>query len=233
MIQFSNVDVYGWEVAIRGMRNPLNSWEKSDSIFGIDGDVIIGPNDKKLMMNLASAGSDHAKYKRMIQVSMDIVAPLYWWKEFDTYKVGTVANSCSTMHKIHDKEFTLDDFSYEHLIDPERIVLGLEVNPVKDDYMEDYIEPLFFLKSIIYALNTLRELYLKTKDKRYWYQMIQLLSSSYNQRRTVLLNYEVLGNMHHARKNHKLDEWQEFCKLVEILPYAELISPYIRPREVK
>ena len=230
MIQFSNVDVYGWEAAIRGMRNPLNSWEKSDSKyvgnnyddFDVDEYYSIGPNDKKLMMNLASAGPDHAKYKRMIQVSMDIVAPLYWWKEFDTYKVGTVANSCSTMHKIHEKEFTLDDFSHEHLSDPEEIILG-----IKD------CVPIEVFKNVISALNHIRQKFLDTKDKRYWYQMIQMLPSSYNQRRTVLLNYEVLGNMHRGRSPHKLDEWQEFCKLIEILPYAELISPYIRPREVK
>ena len=220
MIQFSNLDVYGWETAMRGMRNPLNSWEKSDSIFGIDGDVVIGPNDKKLMMNLASAGSDHAKYKRMIQVSMDIVAPLYWWKEFDTYKVGTVANSCSTMHKIHEKDFTRDDFSHEYLTNSEDAAWGDVVGETA-------------LDSFIYFLNECRMLYKTTNKKKYWYQMIQMLPSSYNQRRTVLLNYEVLGNIHHARKNHKLDEWQEFCKLIEILPYAELISPYIRPREVK
>ena len=219
MIQFSNVDVYGWEAAIRGMRNPLNSWEKSDSKY-VDEYYSIGPNDKKLMMNLASAGPDHAKYKRMIQVSMDIVAPLYWWKEFDTYKVGTVANSCSTMHKIHEKEFTLDDFSHEYLTNSEDAAWGDVVGETA-------------LDSVIYFLNECRMLYKTTNKKKYWYQMIQMLPSSYNQRRTVLLNYEVLGNIHHARKNHKLDEWQEFCKLIEILPYAELISPYIRPREVK
>ena len=195
MIKIENVDVFGWKAAIRGMRNPMNSWEKSDTLF--DGDMFcMGDNDLNLMKRLAKAGSDHGKFLRTINVTADIVAPLYWWKEFDTYKVGTVANSCSTMHKIHAKEFVLDDFSHEHLYAP----------------LQD-------LMPTIYLLNMYRERYLESKDKNWWWQMIQLLPASYNQRRTVQLNYEVLRNMYHARKNHKLDEWIEFCKWVETLPY--------------
>ena len=165
------------------------------------------------MRNLAKAGSDHAKYLRMINVTVDITAPLYWWKEFDTYKVGTVANSCSTMHKIHAKEFTLDDFSHEHLFN------GLDVCEYDDDDMEYFENPTTALEYIIAVMNTYREKFIETKDKRYWWQMIQLLPSSYNQKRTVQLNYQVLLNMYRARKNHKLDEWREFCKWVETLPY--------------
>ena len=222
MIKIENVEVLGWEAAIRGMRNPMNSWEKSDSGFGCGNDkeyfcencssssyctsrtttYNIGSNDLKLMHTLCKAGSDHRKFMRMINVSVDITAPLYWWKEFDTYKVGTVANSCSTMHKIHAKEFTLDDFSHEHLSD----------------------DSIKLLKDIIFVLNFHREKYLETKDKKYWWQMIQLLPSSYNQKRTVMLNYEVLVNIYKSRKNHKLDEWVEFCKWIENLPYSELIT---------
>ena len=201
MIKFENVEIYGWEAAIRGMRNPKNSWEKSDTIF--DGDKwCMGDNDLKLMTSLAAAGTDHGKFLRMITVTLDIAAPLYWWKEFDTYKVGTVANSCSTMHKIADKEFTLDDFSAEHLIG----------------------QPLAVMNNVINTLNDWRKHYLATKYKDAWWQMIQLLPSSYNQKRTVQLNYAVLKNMYHARKNHKLDEWINFCGWTETLPYAELIT---------
>lgn len=207
MIKIDNTDVFGWEAAIRGMRNPLNSWAKSDSGWE-DGDYIIGNNDLALMRSLSKAGTDHSKFLRMINVTCDITAPLYWWKEYDTYKVGTVANSCSTMHKIHDKEFTTDDFSHEHLFD-EDCIGGTE----------------YFgrLVSVITDLNEAREEYLETKDKRYWWQMIQLLPSSYNQKRTVQLNYQVLKNMYFARKNHKLDEWKSFCEWCETLPYFKEI----------
>lgn len=196
MIKIENADVFGWEAAIRGMRNPLESWDKSDSYFG-DTTYLIGTNDLKLMRNLSKAGPDHGKFARMINVTCDITAPLYWWKEYDTYKVGTVANSCSTMHKIHAKEFTLDDFSHE------------------------YLEQKWFemLDETIDWLNEARKAFLETKDKKYWWQMIQLLPTSYNQKRTVQLNYQVLKNMYYARKSHKLDEWREFCKWVETLPY--------------
>ncbi len=212
MIKIENYEVVGWEHAIRGMRNPLNSWDKSDSyathIENVDTlntaefEYFVGDNDLDLMRRLANAGTDHAKYRRMITVYADVVAPLYWWKEFDTYKVGTVANSCSTMHKIHDKEFELEDFSWEHL----------------------GYEEIDILASVVFSLNWNRDKYLETKNKTYWWQMIQLLPSSYNQRRTVQLNYEVLANMYHSRRNHKLDEWREFCKWVESLPYSEIIT---------
>lgn len=220
MIEIEYYEIVGWEHAIRGMRNPLNSWKKSDSYWDwpeYPDRFVIGPNDLELMKKLAKAGSSHRKYLRMITVYLDITAPLYWWKEFDTYKVGTVANSCSTMHKIHDKKFTVDDFSHEHLVD-------------------DIFEPHFYASNVshnwnfrdvlwttIIALNNARELYLETKDKKYWWQMIQLLPSSYNQKRTIMLNYEVLANMYHDRKNHKLDEWRDFCSWIESLPYSELI----------
>lgn len=222
MIKTEHVEVFGWEAAIRGMRNPMNSWDKSDSGFGCGNDkeyfcencsssvhctsqkttYNIGSNDLKLMRTLCKAGPDHRKFMRMITVYVDITAPLYWWKEADTYKIGTVANSCSTMHKIHAKEFTLDDFSHEHLSD----------------------DSIKLLKDIVFVLNFHREKYLETKDKKYWWQMIQLLPSSYNQKRTVMLNYEVLVNIYKSRKNHKLDEWVEFCKWIENLPYSELIT---------
>lgn len=211
MIKFENTNtsVYGWEAAIRGMRNPMNSWDKSDSIIDHIGLAEIGENDLKLMKQLIKAGNDHSKFMRMILVSVDIIAPLYWWKEFDTYKVGTVRNSCSTMHKIQEKEFTFDDFSHEHLLD--------------DSF--DIYAPMNVLENIIVALNFHREQFNKTNDKKHWYQMIQLLPSSYNQRATVLLNYAVLRNMYHSRKNHKLDEWsQGFTEWVESLPYSELIT---------
>ena len=253
MIKFENTEAMGWEAAIRGMRNPMNSWEKSDShpcnilkeltdknysyrcagckneSAGRPNCTVIGPNDKKLMITLRNAGMDHRKFMRMITVYVDITAPLYWWKEFDTYKVGTVANSCSTMHKIADKEFIIDDFSHEHL---KRFDYDLSMN----DSVESCIDasgfhdggvlysPFGILNLTIKSLNACRKKYLDTKDKKYWWQMIQLLPSSYNQRRTVMLNYEVLANMYKSRKNHKLDEWHTFCDWIESLPYSELIT---------
>ena len=211
MIQIENVETFGFKAAIRGMRNPLNSWSKSDSEYmpqfdteygPMKAEFAIGENDLKLMQQLCKAGNDHRKFLRMINVTADITAPLYWYKEYDTYKVGTVANSCSTMHKIHDKEFTHDDFSDEHLLDGWLACLD---------------------ETIIPLLNRARTKFLETKDKNYWWQLIQLLPSSYNQRRTVQLNYEVLLNMYHSRKNHKLDEWVNFCKWVETLPYFKAI----------
>lgn len=272
MIKFENVEVVGWEAAIRGMRNPMNSWEKSDSLFIEDGEyhniygdsgpyydsekapyevqpidgVLIGMYDLDLMRRLGNAGTDHRKFMRMITVYVDITAPIYWWKEFDTYKVGTVANSCSTMHKITDKEFTLDDFSCEHLFtrygDP-----SMNLN-YSDKFTLDV------LRDLIRVLNHFRYWYKETNDKKYWWQMIQLLPSSYNQKRTVMLNYEVLANIYKSRKNHKLDEWSKhdginrplakitnisecdgdvkfegfkyfgFCDWIETLPYSELIT---------
>ena len=248
MLKIENVEVTGWEAAIRGMRNPMNSWELSDStlckggdgfedcrvsITGecprLDGDFsynvfCIGENDFSLMMRLRNAGTDHRKFMRMITVYLDITAPLYWWKEFDTYKIGTVANSCSTMHKIADKEFTLEDFSCEHLITPAK------------EHIENTIK----------ALNAYRDMYLNfdketstvkrafdCDSKNVWWQMIQLLPSSYNQKRTVMLNYEVLANIYKSRRHHKLDEWHTFCDWVETLPYASLINVVIAstPRE--
>ena len=205
MIEISNVEVFGWEAAIRGARNPMNSWHMSDSADGK-----LGPNDYKLLNLLANAGNDHGKFMRMINVTLDINAPLYWWKEFDTYKVGTTANSCSTMHKIHAKEFTLDDFSHEHLFG--------------EADQRDVDETIGILNIVVDMLNTCRNEYLASKDKYWWWQMIQLLPSSYNQRRTVQLNYAVLKAMYHARKHHKLDEWRTFCQWIESLPYSELIT---------
>ena len=226
MIKIENTEIVGWEAAIRGMRNPLNSWEKSDSKWysiGIPTNnpaaindkylsqkYCIGDNDLDLMKRLRNAVTDHRKFMQMITVYVDITAPLYWWKEFDTYKVGTVANSCSTMHKIHAKEFTLDDFSHEHLL-------------IHANTYNGYV-PYSILESVIGALNEFRDLYLETKNKAYWWQLIQLLPSSYNQRRTVMLNYEVLANIYKSRRNHKLDEWHVFCEWIENLPYAELIT---------
>lgn len=191
-----------WEIIIEGMRNPMNSWDKSDSLCAYNGEFILGDNDRKLMTSLAKGGAVHAKYRRMIPVFLTIDAPLYWWKEFDTYKVGTVANSCSTMHKIHSKEFTLDDFSHDHLNEKSLHILNITVE----------------------YLNAVRDAFLFTKDKNYWWQLIQLLPTSYNQKRTVTLNYEVLVNIYHSRKNHKLDEWHTFCDWIETLPYSELIT---------
>ena len=249
MIKFENAEVVGWEHAIRGMRNPLNSWDKSDSEFIRDPDYgcsgncpcedidgrcdccFIGPNDLDLMKRLRNAGTDHRKFMRMIMVYVDITAPLYWWKEFDTYKVGTVANSCSTMHKIHEKEFTLEDFSFEHLdnlwyYEPEVRDMAPTIEfETRTDTITNYVlGPDDILNLTIKMLNRCRDLYLKTKDKKYWWQMIQLLPSSYNQKRTVMLNYEVLANIYKSRKNHKLDEWKDFCKWIEWLPYSELIT---------
>ena len=213
MLKIENVEVLGWEHAIRGMRNPKNSWTKSDSgpecPYGKEKccgecqqNFCIGPNDKQLMMTLRNAGTDHRKFMRMITVYLDITAPLYWWKEFDTYKVGTVANSCSTMHKITDKEFTLDDFSHEHL--------GFQSVRV--------------LKDTIKVMNDFREEFIKDHEKENWWQMIQLLPSSYNQKRTVMLNYEVLANIYKSRWHHKLDEWHTLCDRIESLPYSALIT---------
>lgn len=246
MIKIESTETYGWEAAIRGMRNPLNSWDKSDSYFGPDYledentyvKSFIGSNDFDLMKRLRNAGTDHRKYMRMIAVWCDITAPLYWWKEFDTYKVGTVANSCSTMHKIQAKEFTIDDFSHDHIIDffhdtdtsaymNDDGTYNLDASPViivESMHDETFYEPMGVLELQIKMLNKCRELYLKTKDKKYWWQMIQLLPSSYNQKRTVMLNYEVLANMYKSRKNHKLDEWHVFCDWIETLPYSKLIT---------
>ena len=211
MLKIENVNVFGWESAIRGMRNPMNSWYKSDSCFNKrDSEAQfysdVGENDLALMQSLVKAGSDHSKFMRMINVTCDITAPLYWWKEFDTYKVGTVRNSCSTMHKIHEKEFTLDDFSIDDF-------------EFDDDYCEISLSDCF--ENIISDCEMCRKKYIETGDKRYWRGLIQLLPSSYNQRATVQFNYAVLRNMYHSRKAHKLDEWVEFCKWIETLPYAK------------
>jgi hypothetical protein len=290
MIKIENFNICGLEHAIRGMRNPMNSWDKSDSEYcaclescdscmaydfeskmcnASDFDMSIGPNDYELMMKLAKGGPVHAKYRRMITVYMDITAPLYWWKEFDTYKVGTVANSCSTMHKIHEKKFTLEDFSCEHLIDsalgepvdceiPEGVTVWADVDGDTAELAitfhghypggRSYKDTLFVSQKnildmfIIPALNANRNAYLKydniiknkhgsipfdeavNKRKQYWWQMIQLLPSSYNQKRTIMLNYEVLTGIYRWRKDHKLDEWREFCEWIEKLPYSEIIT---------
>lgn len=221
MIKFENTEVMGWEAAIRGMRNPMNSWTKSDSMWEPQFDTetgpchgffVIGPNDLNLMTRLRNAGTDHRKFMRMITVYVDITAPLYWWKEFDTYKIGTVANSCSTMHKIAEKEFTIGDFSHDHL--------GYSCCTEND-----LDNPKNSLKQLIIVLNGCRDKYITTNNKFWWWQMIQLLPSSYNQRRTVMLNYEVLANIYKSRKNHKLDEWSVgFMEWIESLPYSELIT---------
>ena len=229
MILIEKTEVVGWEATIRGMRNPMNSWDKSDSKYGCksafgsrffcdegesgcinwyechgsEAELVIGYRDMTLMKQLVKAGTDHRKFMRMIVVYCDITAPLYWWKEFDTYKVGTVANSCSTMHKIHAKEFDIDDFSHEHL------------EMLSCDIMDQHV---------IKTLNIYRELFLQTNDKKYWWQMIQLLPTSYNQKRTVMLNYEVLSNIYKSRKNHKLEEWHKMCCWIESLPYSGLIT---------
>lgn len=277
MIAFENIDITGWMPAIRGMRNPMNSWDKSDSFFicddesdamtilgdtrpytysdfidavGVGDGVFIGKNDAELMKKLAMAGTDHAKFRRMIIVYMDITAPLYWWKEFDTYKVGTVANSCSTMHKIAEKEFTLEDFSCEHLFsvesgeDDDRVHKNTiwldDIFEVEDSMMDEIITmngitpvatSIELLSGIVTYLNTCRENFLETHDKKYWWQMIQLLPSSYNQKRTVMVNYEVLANIYKSRKNHKLDEWVGFCKLLITFPYSELITMEYKEEE--
>ena len=255
MLKIENFEVLGWEHAIRGMRNPMNSWEKSDSypciilneiteenreyrcagckneFVGRPNCMVIGPNDHGLMMHLRNAGTDHRKFMRMITVYLDITGPLYWWKEFDTYKVGTVANSCSTMHKIADKEFEECDFSTEHLVDAESKDVEFPII-----YGEEH-SPIWSLNMTIKMLNFYRKKYLETKTKpmkeeakraplikAYWWQMIQLLPTSYNQKRTVMLNYEVLANIYKSRRNHKLDEWHTFCDWIEELPYSELIT---------
>lgn len=217
MIEIKTLEISGFQPAIIGMRNPMNSWAKSDSSSELTG-YCVGKNDHDLMMKLRNAGTDHRKFMRMITVYADITAPLYWWKEYDTYKVGTVANSCSTMHKIADKEFVLDDFSHEHLIN----LYGVGENYYFGDYSN--ASPLWLLKATIDLLNHCRKLFLKTNDKKWWWQMIQLLPSSYNQKRTVMLNYEVLANIYKSRKNHKLDEWRSLCDWIETLPYGELIT---------
>lgn len=261
MIKLENTEVLGWEHAIRGMRNPMNSWAKSDSWVGcatfehphFKGDMCdtcdqecsfnVGPNDYDLMKRLRSSGTDHRKFMRMLTVYVDITAPLYWWKEFDTYKVGTVANSCSTMHKIHAKEFTIDDFSHEHLTD----IMSEEI-PFYCDAVAVY-NNVEMLNVIIGALNSARAMYnfydqqlqhdldetailddadrqrIVAQKKKMWWQMIQLLPSSYNQKRTVMMNYEVLANIYKSRKAHKLDEWRVgFCDWIKSLPYSELIT---------
>lgn len=265
MIKFEHTEVMGWEHAIRGMRNPMNSWDKSDSgwkyvtpvqrdgciltsIFD-DSEFWINPNDADLMRRLRNAGTDHRKFMRMIAVYADITAPLYWWKEFDTYKVGTVANSCSTMHKIADKEFTLEDFSTEHLLNS-----AIDKKCIVEDRFNSYydLDPTDILDEVIGMLNKCRILFLETKEKKYWWQMIQLLPSSYNQKRTVMMSYEVLANIYKSRRSHKLDEWCEhqevdlsklsrvssddgmrvkapkkiigFCDWIKTLPYSELIT---------
>ena len=263
-IKIENTEVFGWRKAIKGARNPLNSWEKSDSEFynepaeDFPHDILtglkkIGPNDHKLLMNLCKGGTEESKWRRMVHVQMDVTAPLYWWKEFETYKVGTVSNSCSTMHKIAATEFTLDDFSCEHLFPDLELPLGyeewcknenidassIESWEIYSGYLDEYytahgayfntefqevftaIDP---LKFTIEALNFYRIKFLETKDKKYWWQMIQLLPSSYNQKRTIDLNYEVLAAQYRQRKDHKLDEWHQYCDWIRGLPYSEFIT---------
>ena len=240
MLKLENTEVMGWEAAIRGMRNPLNSWQKSDSIFVEDGEYYdicgnsgpyngtvtdtetffeMGDNDYNLMTRLRNAGTDHRKFMRMITVYVDIIAPLYWWKEMDQYRVGQTTNSCSTMHKIADKEFTLEDFSCEHLD-----IYREHTMYAPTEYRFSSAD---LLKLEIDVLNQCRQKYLETKAKSYWWQMIQLLPSSYNQKRTVMLNYEVLANIYKSRKNHKLDEWHTLCDWIEQLPYSNLITGMI------
>ena len=267
MLKIENTETYGWEAAVRGMRNPMNSWDKSDSydgcldkdmfeIFKEDGDIpknavwtddfiksgctfVMGDSDIALTKKLAKAGADHRKFMRMITVYCDITAPLYWWKEMDQYRIGQTTNSCSTMHKIHAKEFELDDFSHEHVIDffndtdtsqyiDEHGAYNFDSHPIitllTTGMKETYFSPLGLLKFNIEMLNKCRNLYLETKDKKYWWQMIQLLPSSYNQKRTVMLNYEVLANIYKSRKGHRLDEWKTMLDWIETLPYSELIT---------
>lgn len=220
MIKIENVSVYGFEEAIRGMRNPYESWDRSDSEYK-DGSASLGKNDISLALDLAKAGPVHAKYRRMIQVYADITAPLYWWKEYDTYKVGTVANSCSTMHCIHKREFTLDDFSHEHLT-------GFESDYDSDRGGERVPDSAWVdsLKNVVTRLNNARDIYVRTKDKKYWWAMIQLLPSSYNQKRTIMASYEALANIYRQRKDHKLDEWRTFCEWVWSLPYGDIVTTY-------
>lgn len=233
-LKIENAHVDGWEAAIRGMRNPMNSWDRSDSGYEVcdDGELVyvVGDNDLELMKKLAGGGSVHAKYRRMINVTVDLTAPLYWWKEFDTYKVGTVRNSCSTMHKIQEKEFTLDDFSCEHLINHfDETTVPPELLPdtfaaIDVEGRPCYYTPKYFIKMTCDILNHFRKMFLTTKDKKYWWQMIQLLPSSYNQRATVQLSYEVLANIYKWRNDHKLDEWRCFCQWIEGLPHSEIIT---------
>ena len=221
MLTIENAQVFGFQAAIRGMRNPKNSWAKSDSTFELSTDesgvqmIDIGPADLKLAAALANSGPDDGKFLRMIHVQLDVTAPLYWWKEADQYKVGTLTDSCSTMHKIHAKEFTLDDFSHEHLTGETD---GLWVNADGKDFMCSAYD---FCAITCDVLNFYRKKFLETGDKVYWWQLIQLLPSSFNQRRTWDLNYAVLRNIYHARRNHKLDEWHTLCNWIETLPYAE------------
>ena len=250
MIKIDHTEVLGWKAAIRGMRNPMNSWDKSDTVFihyefsetkeefdlaMMCGGVapFIKENDLDLMKRLCKAGTDHRKFMRMIVVYCDITAPLYWWKEFDTYKVGTVSNSCSTMHKIHDKEFNYDDFSYDHLFDIDDPggkchylvpVPNSENRNYREEPGECVLASMEHLTLTIDVLNTYRARFLRSKNKDYWWQMIQLLPTSYNQKRTVMLNYEVLANIYKSRKNHKLDEWRDLCIWIEGLPYSEIIT---------
>ena len=216
MIKIENVDVYGFEAAIRGARNPMNSWHLMDSCYN-NGKFEIGENDYDLLRRLTIAGPEHRKWNRMVTVTMDITAPLYWWKEYDTYKVATVANSCSTMHKIQAKKFTLDDFSHEQLYEEKS-------GWIEDENGYKWCCAPACLETTVNTLNAYRYQYNKTKDKKYWWQMIQLLPTSYNQKRTVHLNYETLGAMYRQRKHHKLDEWVEFCRVIEELPYTEFIT---------
>ena len=244
MIKIENTQVFGWEAAIRGSRAPMNSWEKSDSafqhsttyydIFGhmtnpvadFDNgcDIIIGPNDHKLLMNLCKGGTEESKWRRMVHVQMDVTAPLYWWKEFETYKIATVSNSCSTMHKIQAKVFTLDDFSCEHLghYDPEKENTEQDDTGIGVDGIQAW--PTDILCDLVDCLNHNRIRFIETKDKKYWYQMIQLLPSSYNQKRTIDLNYEVLAAQYRQRKDHKLQEWRYYCDWLRSLPYSEFIT---------
>lgn len=253
MLTIDKAETYGWEAAIRGMRNAMNSWDRMDTVicdryqtqeycdawkYGESGcqyynscergvwindfqNLHLGKNDLDLMKRLRKAGADHRKYMRMIVVYCDITAPLYWWKQFNTYKVGTVLNSCSTMHKIQAKKFTLDDFSHEHLIEEAE---DFEVGVWWGTDADNRIEPKDLLELNIDGLNKYRNAYLETKDEKYWWQMIQLLGDSYNQKGTVMFNYEVLANIYKSRKNHKLDEWHTFCDWIKTLPYSELIT---------
>ena len=243
MIKLENTETMGWEHAIRGMRNPMNSWAKSDTSYcTVDSkgdcrnpkeyllcedcqirDVTIGPNDLDLMKRLAKGGPVHAKYRRMITVYVDITAPLYWWKEFDTYKVGTVANSCSTMHKIHAKEFEPKDFSHEHLIYPSYQHLEKTID-ILNVYRWCYVKYADLKNGVFPVSHEVGDIIENMSKNEIWWQMIQLLPSSYNQRRTVMLNYEVLANIYKSRRNHKLDEWHTFCDWIEELPYSELIT---------
>lgn len=204
MLRIENVDVFGWEAALRGMRNPLNSWGKSDSHFWKITPIEVGDNDLALMKKLCKAGTDHRKFMRMINVTCDITAPMFWWSECDTYKVGTVRNSCSKMHTIHVKPFVLDDFSHE----------GCDQIPAAMDVLEHAVN----------VCEHLRKLFNETQDKKYWRALIEILPESFNMRATMQLNYEVLANMYHSRRAHKLDEWRKFCEWVEALPYNEIIT---------